>query len=398
MKLEHALQWGIRHWSGIGIIATLTVTGIIVFKNQQWFFRPTVSSIPASGGTPSTTARAGQASSGGIEDTQKKSEVVADKLTIPWEIAFLVEGKLLVTERPGRLLLIDQKRTVIPIDGVAHRGEGGLLGMALHPDFAKNHFLYLYLTSLSRDGLTNRVERYRLDGKTLLDRKVIIENIPGASNHDGGRLAFGPDGMLYITTGDAQKSSLAQDKNSLAGKILRVDDDGNIPKDNPFGNAVYSHGHRNVQGIAWDAQGRLWATEHGRSGVQSGLDEINLITKGANYGWPTIQGDQRAKGMESPMIHSGPNETWAPSGMTIVDNRILFAGLRGESLYQATITDTGSLSGLKAHVRGVYGRLRTVSVGPDGSVYLLTSNRDGRGTPSNQDDRVIRMALYELGI
>lgn len=375
-------------------VVGLLVAGVIAYNNQQWFFRPTPSVIDD---RPSTLLRQG---SGGQASSP---DVIATNLSIPWEIAFLPDptslselrragGKFLVTERPGRLLLIDDKRTAIPVEGVTHRGEGGLLGLVLHPEFEKNNFLYLYLTTASEGGLTNRVERYRLDEKTLADRKVIIENIPGASNHDGGRIAFGPDGMLYITTGDAQKSDNAQDKNSLAGKILRVKDDGSVPNDNPFGNAVYSYGHRNVQGIAWDSQGRLWATEHGRSGVQSGLDEVNHIKKGANYGWPTIQGDETKEGMVLPVIHSGAKETWAPSSMAIVNNRMLFAGLRGESLYEVIISESGALSGLKAHLRGTYGRLRSVSQGPDGLIYILTSNTDGRGNPTPDDDRIIRLS------
>ncbi|MBI5134612.1 PQQ-dependent sugar dehydrogenase [Candidatus Uhrbacteria bacterium] len=363
----------------VGII--VIAGALIVWKNQQWFFWPTPLRQYPEGQTPSIDTN----------DQQKAPEVIAKNLSIPWGIAFLPDGKLLVTQRAGQLLLIDDQSTVIPVEGVAHRGEGGLLGLALHPEFEKNKFLYLYLTSQSGGGLINRVERYQLDGKTLKDRQVILDRIPGASNHDGGRLAFGPDGMLYITTGDAQKSNLAQDKNSLAGKILRVKDDGTLPSDNPFGNAVYSYGHRNVQGIAWDMQGKLWATEHGRSGIQSGLDEVNRITKGANYGWPTIQGDQKHEGMVTPVIHSGPNETWAPSGMTFINNRMFFAGLRGESLYSATIASDGSVVGLKAYFRSTFGRLRSVRQGPDGMLYLLTSNRDRRGDPSTEDDRIIRI-------
>ncbi len=346
------------------------------------FFRPTNSTIeegePAQGAQPPL--------------------IVAEGLTIPWEIAFLPDGDLVVTERPGTLLRItgEEKKT-FTISGVAHRGESGLLGLALHPDFAENRWIYLYLTTADGGSLTNRVMRYTLTGTSLSDRFVVIENIPGAPYHDGGRMAFGPDGMLYITTGDAGNGTYAQNVESLAGKILRVKEDGSIPGDNPFGNAVFSYGHRNVQGITWDAAGQLWATEHGRSGVLSGYDEVNKILKGGNYGWPKIQGDESYEGMVTPEIHSGASETWAPSGLSYLQGHLIFAGLRGESLYAADIS-SGTARSVKAYLHGDYGRLRTVTVGPDGMFYVLTSNRDGRGDPETADDRIIRIDPRMLGV
>ena len=276
------------------------------------------------------------------------------------------------------------------IEGVEHKGEGGLLGMVLHPRFSENRWIYLYLTTKNDSGLINRVERYRFEKDRLAEKKIIIDNIPGASYHDGGRIAFGPDNYFYITTGDAGNSNLAQDINSLAGKILRLKEDGSIPKDNPFGNAVYSYGHRNSQGLAWDNQGRLWATEHGRSGVLSGLDELNLIEKGKNYGWPEIQGDEKKTGMETPIVQSGADETWAPAGMAYWNGSLFFAGLRGESLYEVKILDNNKVS-LKAHFRREFGRIRTVVLGPDGYFYITTSNTDGRGDPKPNDDKIIRI-------
>lgn len=319
-------------------------------------------------------------------------EVVATGLEVPWEIAFLPEGELLVTERPGRLVRITQERRVIPVEGVYAAGEGGLLGLALHPKFANNTWIYLYLTTREQDTVTNRVERYQLDGTHLNNRTIILDNIPGAQYHDGGRIAFGPDNYLYITTGDAGNENSAQDTNSLAGKILRIKDDGSIPEDNPFGNAVYSYGHRNPQGLAWDSAGRLWATEHGRSGVLSGYDELNLIEKGKNYGWPEIQGDETQDGMVKPVLHSGASNTWAPAGAAFYNGSIWFAGLRGAALYEVKISGNTVL-GLYAHLSETYGRLRAVQLGPDGYLYVSTSNRDGRGDPQPGDDKILKIGL-----
>jgi glucose/arabinose dehydrogenase len=316
--------------------------------------------------------------------------VVAQDLTVPWEIAFLPSGQMLVTERSGTLLKIGADSVKIEIAGVEHRGEGGLLGLAVHPRFAENQWLYLYLTTRTGEGLQNRVERYRLTGSRLRDKTVILNNIPGASVHDGGRLAFGPDGYLYITTGDAGDADSAQDQSALSGKILRVRDDGSIPDDNPFGTAVYSYGHRNVQSIAWDADGDVWATEHGRSGGVSGFDELNRIEKGANYGWPEIEGDAMQSGMLRPALHSGPDETWAPAGAVYHEDSIFFTGLRGESLYEVSIAN-GRVIDIRAHLRGQFGRLRAVTIGPDGFFYISTSNTDGRGMTREGDDKVIRI-------
>lgn len=318
--------------------------------------------------------------------------VVVDNLNIPWEIAFLPDGKILVTERNGQLLAISEDKVVIPVAGVQHSGEGGLLGMALHPNFEQNKYLYLYFTSNQIGNITNKVERFKFENDKLLDGFIIVENIPGSANHNGGRIAFGPDGFLYITTGDASKENLAQDRASLAGKILRIKDDGSIPEDNPFGSAVYSYGHRNPQGLAWDSSGKLWSTEHGRSGIQSGLDEINLIEKGKNYGWPIIQGEQSKSGMETPQANSGASTTWAPGGGVFVNKTLFFTGLRGEALYGARIEGTTIIE-IKEHYKNTFGRLRSVTVGPDGYLYLLTNNGDGRGRAKNNDDKIIKVPV-----
>lgn len=322
-----------------------------------------------------------------------KIATIVTGLEIPWDIAFIENESMLVTERTGHLILITKEgvQKEIPVPGVKKTGEGGLLGVELHPEYETNHLLYLYMSTGGTVGATqNQVIRYRFLDETLTEDKVIISGIPGAIYHDGGRMEFGPDGLLYITTGDATDPDIAQDIRSLGGKILRITDDGSVPSDNPFGTRVYSYGHRNPQGLAWDSEGRLWSTEHGRSGVRSGLDEVNLIEPGKNYGWPTIEGDAEKADMVSPTLHSGTSATWAPASSAIIGNSLFFGGLLGEALYEAVL-DGENVTELKTHFKGEYGRIRTVRVGPDGMLYLTTSNRDGRGDPIDTDDRILRV-------
>lgn len=326
--------------------------------------------------------------------------IIAEGLRIPWEIAFLPNGDYLVTERPGNILRIGTDRKIIQIDGVVHQGEGGLLGLALDPNFEQNDYIYIYLTSQSPDGsgLINRVERYTLNGSTVRNRKIVLDNIPGARFHDGGRIKFGPDNKLYITVGDAQNEDAAQNPNNLNGQILRINLDGSIPEDNPTDSAMYSYGHRNPQGLTWDSFGTLWSTEHGRSGPASGYDEVNRIVPGQNYGWPIIQGDESAEDMQIPIIHSGPRETWAPGDAEYIDGHIFFTGLRGEALYEAELNDQETdIVNTKAHFYKEFGRIRTARLGPDGYLYILTSNTDGRGEVRENDDKIIKihMSVFE---
>jgi glucose/arabinose dehydrogenase len=319
-------------------------------------------------------------------------QTVATDLDTPWEIGFLPTGEMLVTERSGTLRFFSGTTTLaFPIEEVVEVGEGGLLGLAIHPSFSTNNFIYLYYTTRVQNRTINRVARYVFRDNSLSQPAIIIDNIPGASNHNGGRIAFGPDGYLYVTTGDAGNPNSSQDRNSLAGKILRITADGQIPTDNPFQNAVYAYGIRNSQGLAWDSEGRLWATDHGRSGIRSGMDEINLIEAGGNYGWPVIEGDEQREGMISPVIHSGPDVTWAPAGIVVSNNRIFFAGLRGRTLYEISIHEQEELGMITEHFKDEFGRLRAVSLDENGLLYISTSNRDGRGNPSATDDRILRL-------
>ena len=330
--------------------------------------------------------------------------VHARGLEIPWAIAFSQDGRAFVTERPGRVRVIRNGRldpNPVAVLPVAHVGEGGLLGLALDPEFPRRAFIYVYYT-YEANGLRNRVERLReQDGRFIRDR-VILDDIPGAAVHDGGRIAFGPDGMLYIGTGDARKMDLAQNPRSLAGKILRITPDGEIPRDNPMaGSPVYSMGHRNVQGLAWHPQTKgLYATEHGPSGERGCCqDEVNVIRPGGNYGWPEVTGDEHSRDPRytTPLTHSG-RETWAPSGAAFISSgpwmgRFLFAALRGRHLRMLVLSeDGGGVMRQERLVEG-FGRLRDVVEGPDGALYVLTNNRDGRGSPAPDDDRILRIQI-----
>ena len=375
-----------RKWLVVFLVIILVLGTIWFFFGSSWTTKKqAIPHVTQSNQQPST-------------DIPQVS-IVAENLSIPWAIAFLPDHSMLVTERPGRVRLIDatgklQDAPVATLADVKEIGEGGLLGIALDPDFPKNHYVYLYYTYAGTNDTLNRVARYTYQNNALIDAKILVDAIPGNSNHNGGRIKFGSDNLLYITTGDAEEPSRAQDKNSLGGKILRITTDGKAAPGNAFNNLVYSYGHRNPQGLAWDNDGRLWATEHGRSGVQSGLDEINLIVNGNNYGWPTIQGTETRAGMQTPFRNSG-NTTWAPAGVAYYNGRLFFGGLRGQTLYEAVL-ENDKIVDLKTHLAGEFGRIREVILGPDNMLYITTSNRDGRGVPQSGDDKVLKVNPAKL--
>ncbi|MBI2859378.1 MAG: PQQ-dependent sugar dehydrogenase [Chloroflexi bacterium] len=384
----------------LAIIAGLALLAAAVI--WWFFFRERVLGIPVAtpltSATPAATASTtltGTPQVSGIEIDPPLAAFVARNLEIPWALDFLPDRSMVFTERPGRVRLVDASGGLVPqpllvVPDVARIGEGGLLGIAVHPDFNRNQFIYIYYSYPEGNGNSNKVVRYRKAGNSLSGPVTIISGIPGASNHDGGRIKFGPDGYLYIAAGDGSVPALAQDKSSLAGKILRIKGDGSIPPDNPFtGSPIYSYGHRNPQGLAWDDQGRLWATEHGSSAT----DELNLVQSGKNYGWPVIRGEQSASGMESPVLQSG-TDTWAPSGTAFRNGSIFFGALRGQSLFQVQINNQPP--SLQRHLNRSFGRIRDVVVGPDGLLYITTSNRDGRGVPSPNDDQIIRINPSKL--
>ncbi len=323
-----------------------------------------------------------------LDQVGDRLTVVARDLEAPWSLAFLPEGDLLVAERPGRLVRLSPdgtRRWSVTVPGVRARGEGGLLGMALHPGFTRTRWIFLYLTSTDE----NRVERYTLgDDGTLGERTVLVDGIPAASIHDGGRIAFGPDALLYVTTGDAGRADGARDPAYLGGKILRMTDEG-AAADNPLAGFVYSLGHRNPEGLTWADDGTLWETEHGPSGFPGGFDELNRIVPRGDYGWPDVLGSETLAGTIGPVLHSGPDDTWAPAGAAWWRGRVFFTGLRGQALYEAEPAGAGAT--LTAHLKGDLGRLRGGWIGPDGKLWFFTSNRDGRGRPNEGDDQLLRL-------
>jgi aldose sugar dehydrogenase len=321
-------------------------------------------------------------------------ETVAAGLEVPWEIAFLPDRSALVTERPGRVRLLEaggelRDEPVATVD-VSALGEGGLMGLALDPEFADNDLVYLYFTTA--DGL--RLERWRYPGGELTRDTTLVSDIEAGPVHDSGRIAFGPDDRLYVATGDAGDGELAQDDGSLNGKFLRLAPE-QYRGEGEVRPEVISKGNRNAQGFDWQpGTDRLISTEHGPSGGDGpqGYDEVNLIREGANYGWPEVFGDDH-EGFEAPLrVYE---EAIAPSGATFVEGSAwngdyVFATLRGEALRRLRFDGT-RITGDQVLLEGEYGRLRTVVQGPDGALYVLTSNRDGRGSPSDDDDRILRI-------
>ncbi|GHO45813.1 PQQ-dependent sugar dehydrogenase [Ktedonospora formicarum] len=341
--------------------------------------------------TPTTQTTASPTSKATTAPTSVdiKTSVLVKHLAIPWSLAFLPDGRALLAERGGRLLTVDkngqtQEVQRIPQAGV---GEGGLLGIALSPKYQDDKLIYAYYSTAT----DNRVVRFRLGEQP----QVVLQGIPVAGNHDGGRIAFGPDGMLYIGTGDATNRPNSQNKQSLAGKILRITPDGKIPSDNPFsGSAVYSYGHRNVQGLAWDSKGQLYESEFG----QNAFDEVNKIMPGKNYGWPEVEGMGNDPRFVNPIVTFATSEA-SPSGTTFLkqgaipqwEGDLFVASLRGTRLWRIHFSPNGDVLEKEPLLQGKFGRLRNVAQAPDGSLWIITSNQDGRGNPTADDDRLIRL-------
>ena len=355
--------------------------------------------------TPTPSPRLGPAV---VENVQ----LIAGGLEVPWAVDLAPDGRLFVTERPGRVRIVKlgaggglQAEPWARVPARANPdSERGLLGIALDPDFATSGFVYLYYSYTSTGGGTlNRLVRLRDQGGKGVDETTLLDNIPGSSNHDGGRIRFGPDGKLYVASGDGEQEQRAQDRNSLGGKILRLNKDGSIPSDNPFpGSAVFSFGHRNVQGLAWHPDMKaLYATEHGPSGFFPACcnDEVNRIEAGANYGWPIVTGQPNDARFKDPVVWSGRTDTWAPSGAAFATvagplrGSLLFSALRGQHLHRVVFAADGKIAFEERLLVNAYGRLRDVYELSTGEFLILTSNRDGRGRPAQDDDRILLVTL-----
>jgi glucose/arabinose dehydrogenase len=321
----------------------------------------------------------------------KSIEIVATNLQKPWAMDF-ADDRIFITEKIGAIRIIDSGTLLeeplanLRVEDVT---DGGLLGLTLHPDFSENHFLYVFYTYEEDGRLWNKVIRITESENKLADAMTILDKIPGAEFDNGGVIKFGPDKKLYIGTGDATEEHNAQDTKSLSGKILRLNDDGGVPTDNPFQNPVFSYGHRNPQGIDWDESGNMYVTEHG----PTKNDEINLVKAGQNFGWPEEEcsGD---KNFEDSVTCYNPS--LEPSGIVFyssnkldLQNQLIMATLRGTNLYKITLDD-GTITSQQSILGGA-GRIRDVNEGPDGYLYILTGNTDGRGFPDKTDDKLIRI-------
>jgi len=367
---------------------------------------PTTAAPSTASPTPTPSPRIGAAL---VENVQ----LVASGLRAPWAVDLAPDGRLFVTERPGRVRVVQlgpggglraDPWATVPAS-TSGDGEKGLLGIALDPAFASNGFVYLYYSYVASGGATrNKVVRMHDQNGLGTEETVVLDGIPGNNDHDGGRLKFGPDGKLYLTTGDAENGANAQNPTSLAGKILRLNKDGSIPTDNPTsGSPVWSLGHRNVQGIAWHPDtGALYETEHGPSDPFPNCcnDEVNLIVPGGNYGWPTVRGTAGDQRFRDPLLDSGRLETWAPSGAAFATKpgplrgSLIFATLRGQHLHRLVFGPDGrTVLFQEKLLTNQYGRLRDVFEIASGEFLVLTSNRDGRGVPAADDDRVLLVTL-----
>ncbi|OCH79967.1 sorbosone dehydrogenase family protein [Gordonia sp. UCD-TK1] len=333
---------------------------------------------------PPTRDRSGSGPTGTSADAASV-ETVASGLNVPWALAFLGDGDALVTQRDDATVVRvspgGEVRTVGEFADAAPRGEGGLQGIAVAPGDESAVFVY-YTTATD-----NRLVRLDFDGDRLTRPRPLITGLDAAYNHHGGALAFGSDGSLFVSVGDAAVPEVAQDVRALNGKILRIDRNGRPWPGNPFGNEVHSYGHRNVEGLAFDGAGRLWASEFG----QNRRDELNLIRPGGNYGWPEVEGDS-----DDPRFVA-PAATWttqeaSPAGLAIVGDRAYMAALRGRRLWEIPLTESAAGEPVSRYA-DEFGRLRVVAAAPDGSLWFGTSNTDGRGRPADGDDRLLRMRL-----
>ncbi|MEK4495454.1 PQQ-dependent sugar dehydrogenase [Ureibacillus sp. FSL W8-0352] len=317
-------------------------------------------------------------------------EEIASNLQIPWSIE-KIGDIFYLSERRGNIVKVEngniERQEVHFEKRLSSAAEAGFLGFVLAPDFSQTNEAYGYYTYEDEFGQYNRIVRLKLNENRWTEEEILLDKIPSGRVHHGGRLKIGPDGMLYATTGDALRSSIAQDVNSLGGKILRIQLDGSIPSDNPLPNSyAFSYGHRNPQGLTWVSDGTMYASEHGNQAN----DEINRIEKGENYGWPIIEGTEQRDGMISPLFTSGPNKTWAPSGMDYFDNKLYVAALRGNAILEFNLNTME-----QKEVVNNLGRIRDILIEGD-YLYFITNNADGRGNPRENDDKLYRLAISNI--
>jgi glucose/arabinose dehydrogenase len=378
--------------AGTSTTNSATIQGLA--PDTDYPFQVTAHDAAANTSKPSNsvTARTQPGGGGGGSTPGQVTQVATDN-DVPWGLAFLPDGTALYNQRDTQNLIHitagGQKTTVAKVPGVqGTNGEGGLLGLEISPTYATDHWIYIYHTT----GTDNRIVRFKYAANKLdaASEQILVKGLARNKFHNGGRLRFGPDGKLYAGTGDAQNNANAQNKNSLNGKILRINPDGSIPSDNPFGNAVWSYGHRNVQGLAFDSRGRLWESELGNSQ----WDELNLIQKGGNYGWPGCEGTSgncSGAGLIAP-IREWPVAQASPSGLAIVNDTLFMAAMRGTRLWVMKINGNATSTPV-AYFTGTYGRLRTVEPSPDGGLWLTTTNNDKGGTPGQLSNKILHVAL-----
>jgi len=366
--------------SGRRVVAALTAV-VVLGSTGCAFGRP---DDVAQGKPPNLPPPPSPSIGPGAPEDEVGIQVLAKNLEAPWGLAFLPDGSGVFTERDSRKIYTITAGGAIEeiqvVEQAYSRGEGGLMGIAVSPKYATDRTVFIYYTTET----DNRIAKLTLGAEPV----PIVTGIPVSGIHNGGRLAFGPDGFLYAGTGDASQTGRSQDLKSLGGKILRMTADGKPAPGNPFPNSlIWSYGHRNVQGLAWDAQKRLYATEFG----QNRFDEVNLIQRGKNYGWPTVEGPGTNPKFVNPLVVWGTDEA-SPSGATITGSVLVAAALKGQRLWVVPLDGKGGLAGEpRSILQGKFGRLRHVARAPDGTLWVLTSNRDGRGEPAPEDDRIIRI-------